>query len=104
LPWIAKQNVSTHWLRYTTLTWVERNFGQAIARGYAGHSDGGPQGVTAIYVRPTLYEIATALSGLTGEHHPLAPSETGAKQNQSAARVPLPRIYQQIYDDGEHLS
>jgi hypothetical protein len=72
LPWIAKQNVSTHWLRYTTLTWVERNFGQAIARGYAGHSDGGPQGVTAIYVRPTLYEIATALSGLTGEHHPLA--------------------------------
>ncbi|MEV6848866.1 site-specific integrase [Actinoplanes sp. NPDC051411] len=104
LPWIAKQNVSTHWLRYTTLTWVERNFGQAIARGYAGHSDGGPQGVTAIYVRPTLYEIATALSSLTGEHHPLAPTETGSTQTQSPARVPLPKIYQQIYDDAEHPS
>ena len=27
LPWVAAQNISTHWLRHTTLTWVERNFG-----------------------------------------------------------------------------
>ncbi|WP_432825452.1 tyrosine-type recombinase/integrase [Dactylosporangium sp. CA-092794] len=32
LPWVAKQEISTHWLRHTTITWVERNFGYAIAR------------------------------------------------------------------------
>ncbi|MER7282421.1 site-specific integrase [Dactylosporangium sp. NPDC000244] len=32
LPWAATQQISTHWLRHTTLTWVERNFGYAIAR------------------------------------------------------------------------
>jgi integrase/recombinase XerC len=35
LPWVAAQDVSTHWLRHTTLTWVERNFGYAVARAYA---------------------------------------------------------------------
>jgi len=35
LPWVATQQISTHWLRHTTLTWVERNFGYAIARAYA---------------------------------------------------------------------
>jgi hypothetical protein len=29
LPWVATQQISTHWLRHTTLTWVERNFGYA---------------------------------------------------------------------------
>jgi hypothetical protein len=32
LPWARTQQVSTHWLRHTTLTWVERNFGYAVAR------------------------------------------------------------------------
>ena len=32
LPWVSTQQISTHWLRHTTLTWVERNF------GYAGHN------------------------------------------------------------------
>jgi integrase len=27
LPWTAAQGVTTHWLRHTTLTWVERNYG-----------------------------------------------------------------------------
>lgn len=31
LPWVAVQQISTHWLRHTTLTWVERNFGYAVA-------------------------------------------------------------------------
>ncbi len=31
LPWVATQQISTHWLRHTTLTWVERNFGYAVA-------------------------------------------------------------------------
>ena len=39
LPWVRTQQVSTHWLRHTTLTWVERNFGFAVAHAYAGHTD-----------------------------------------------------------------
>jgi integrase/recombinase XerC len=73
LPWVTTQQVSTHWLRHTTLTWVERNFGYAIARAYAGHTDSGNAGTTATYVRAHLPEVAAALAALTGEPHPLAP-------------------------------
>ena len=73
LPLVATQQISTHWLRHTTLTWVERNFGYAITRAYAGHTEGGNAGTTATYVRATLPEIAAALAALTGEPHPLAP-------------------------------
>lgn len=72
LPWVATQQISTHWMRHTTLTWVERNFGYATARAYAGHSDRTNAGATATYVRASLPEIATALAALTGEPHPLA--------------------------------
>jgi integrase len=73
LPWVAVQQISTHWLRHTTLTWVERNFGYAVARAYAGHSDaGGDVGTTTTYVRATVQEVAAALAALTGERHPLA--------------------------------
>ena len=73
LPWVYVQQISTHWLRHTTLTWVERNFGYAIARAYAGHSEGGGDaGTTATYVRATLQEVAAALSALTNEPHPLS--------------------------------
>ncbi|MFY1692974.1 tyrosine-type recombinase/integrase [Plantactinospora sp. WMMB782] len=27
LPWAAQHGISTHWLRHTTLTWVERHYG-----------------------------------------------------------------------------
>ncbi|HET9140182.1 tyrosine-type recombinase/integrase [Actinophytocola sp.] len=47
LPWVATQQISTHWLRHTTLTWVERNFGYAVARAYAGHTDNSNAGTTA---------------------------------------------------------
>ncbi len=79
LPWIRTQGISTHWIRHTTLTWVERNFGLAVAHAYAGHTDGrGDTGtVTMTYVRATLAEIATALSALTGEPHPLAEPARG---------------------------
>jgi integrase/recombinase XerC len=74
LPWVAAQGVSTHWLRHTTLTWVERNFGYAVARAYAGHNDrGNNAGNTTTYVRADVEEIAAALTALTGEPHPLAP-------------------------------
>lgn len=76
LPWVATQQISTHWLRHTTLTWVERNFGYAIARAYAGHTDSNNAGTTATYVRASLTEIATALAALTAEPHPLALGES----------------------------
>ena len=73
LPWVAHQQISTHWLRHTTLTWVERNFGFAVARAYAGHATSSREGsATATYVRADLYEVAAALAALTGEAHPLA--------------------------------
>jgi integrase len=73
LPWVATQQISTHWLRHTTLTWVERNFGYAVARAYAGHADSsGDAGTTTTYVRASLQEVAAALAALTGEPHPLA--------------------------------
>jgi site-specific recombinase XerD len=79
LPWVRTQGISTHWIRHTTLTWVERNFGYAVAHAYAGHTDGrGDTGnATSTYVRATLAEVATALAALTGEPHPLAGPEGG---------------------------
>ena len=73
LPWVRTQQVSMHWIRHTTLTWVERNFGYAVARAYAGHTDrGSDAGATTTYVRATVSEVATALAALAGEPHPLA--------------------------------
>jgi integrase/recombinase XerC len=81
LPWAATQQVSMHWIRHTILTWVERNFGFAVAQAYAGHEDHGRGGrAMATYVRAGLPEVATALAALTGEAHPLAinaPSHEG---------------------------
>jgi site-specific recombinase XerC len=71
LPWVATQQISTHWLRHTTLTWVERHHGYAIARAYAGHTSNNA-GTTTTYITATLHEVATALANLTGEPHPLA--------------------------------
>jgi integrase/recombinase XerC len=72
LPWVAAQQISTHWLRHTTLTWVERNFGFATARAYAGHADRHNEATTTTYVKATIHEVAAALAQLTGEPHPLA--------------------------------
>lgn len=74
LPWVAVQQVSTHWIRHTVLRWVERNCGYAVARAFAGHNDRKDGGTTATYVRAELYEVAAALSALVGEPHPLAPT------------------------------
>lgn len=72
LPWVATQQVSTHWLRHTTLTWVERNFSYATARAYAGHTDADNSATTTTYVRAEIQEVAAALAALTCEPHPLA--------------------------------
>lgn len=71
LSWVAAQGISTHWLRHTTLTWVERHFGYGIARAYAGHTDStGP--ATTTYIKADLHAVATALAAMTGQPHPLA--------------------------------
>ncbi len=72
LPWALKHRVSAHWLRHTTLTWVERNFGYSVAQAFAGHQPDRSRGTTAVYTRADLSEIASALAALTGEPHPLA--------------------------------
>ncbi|WP_327096994.1 site-specific integrase [Nocardia vinacea] len=73
LPWAAALGISAHWIRHTTLTWVEREFGLAIARAYAGHSErSSGRTATFTYVRASLVELAEAVSALTGEPHPLA--------------------------------
>lgn len=78
LPWITTLNVSAHWIRHTTLTWVERNFGFAIAHAYAGHFDeADTKNATMTYVKATVHDVATALSTLTGEPHPLALDAAG---------------------------
>jgi len=72
IPWVRALGVSAHWLRTTTLTWVERNFGYAVARAFAGHNDRRSNaGTTTTYVRADIYEVAAALSALTQERHPL---------------------------------
>jgi integrase len=73
LPWVAAQGVTTHWLRHTTLTWVERHYGYGIARAYAGHTDNtGP--ATTTYIKADLQAVATAMAAMTGQPHPLAHS------------------------------
>jgi len=62
LPWVAAQQISTHWLRHTTLTWVERNFSYAVARAYAGHTGKSDAGTTTTYVRAQVEEVAAALA------------------------------------------
>jgi integrase len=89
LPWAATQGITAHWLRHTTLTWVERNFGYAVARAYAGHEGGlAGAGVTATYVRADLDEVAAALSALTAEPHPLAPTTDRASSAPTIGRPP----------------
>jgi integrase len=70
LPWAGEHGISAHWLRHTTITWVERRFGYAIARAYAGHTDTA-SAPTSTFIRARLVEVAGALSALTGEPHPL---------------------------------
>ncbi|PTA46018.1 site-specific integrase [Micromonospora sp. RP3T] len=71
LPWVAVHGISTHWLRHTTLTWVERHFGYGIARAYAGHTDSPGSSITT-YIKADLHDVANALSAMTNQPHPLA--------------------------------
>lgn len=92
LPWVATQQVSTHWLRHTTLTWVERNFGYAVARAYAGHGGKSDAGTTTTYIRADVHEVAAALAALVGESHPLAVVEPESVQQNANGFTALPRL------------
>lgn len=74
VPTVRAQGVTTHWLRHTTLTWVERAYGYGVASAYAGHATTATRahGVTAVYIKADIHDVATALAELTGEEHPLA--------------------------------
>ncbi|MEV1072694.1 hypothetical protein [Micromonospora parva] len=78
LPWVAVQGITTHWLRHTTLTWVERHSGYGVARAYAGHTDS-PGAATTTYIKADLHAVAAALAALTGQPHPLAVAESGQR-------------------------
>jgi integrase/recombinase XerC len=59
-------------LRHTIITRVERHFGYAVARAFAGHSqDSGDVGATTTYINAELHEVAEAVAALTEEPHPL---------------------------------
>jgi hypothetical protein len=89
LPWVRTQQISTHWIRHTTLTWVERNFGFAIAHAYAGHTDGAGDTRTATTtdVRGTLTEVASISTHASA----LRQAETPT-QRTSTAQVRLPLL------------
>ncbi|MEV0688257.1 tyrosine-type recombinase/integrase [Nocardia sp. NPDC050378] len=90
LPWVATQQVSTHWLRHTVLTWVERNFGYAVARAYAAHAvQYTPGGATLTYVRASVHEVADAVSALTSELHPLAVGQSTTSRVLSPLPLPV---------------
>ncbi|UGT61855.1 tyrosine-type recombinase/integrase [Nocardia asteroides] len=71
IPEVEAYNITTHWLRHTTLTWVERNFGYAAARAYAGHIYNQRYSSTLTYTKADLTELARVVQTLTGEPHPL---------------------------------
>jgi len=81
IPWVALQGVTIHWLRHTTLTWVERNFGYAVAREFGRH-EGKKAGTTATYIKSNLLEVAAALAAMTGEPHPLLPHSLQLQNNR----------------------
>ncbi|MGA6205497.1 tyrosine-type recombinase/integrase [Nocardia testacea] len=87
LPWVLTHGISIHWLRHTTITWVERHYGTAVAREFARHSQTGG-GVTGIYTTATITEVALAVAHLTGEPHPLA---TESPDHHGPSRSPARR-------------
>ncbi len=70
IPAVRAHGVTAHWIRHTTLRFVERKYGTAVAKAYGGHKDY-HRDANDIYTRATIEEVAEALSFITGEPHPL---------------------------------
>lgn len=70
LPWVAQKRVTSHWLRHTTLSWLDRiGASETVVSKYAGH---GPSTVTGKYTKVRLEEVSGAHQRLFGRVHPLA--------------------------------
>jgi integrase len=63
LAWAEEKGVSSHWIRRTTVTWIDRAFNSTMAQAFAGHT---PASVTAGYSIPTPEELAATHAALTG--------------------------------------
>ncbi len=70
LPWAKRLGVSTHWLRHTAGTAMERAGGVAVAAKFLGHEHG--HNATFTYIRAVASEVCDAFSIRTGEQDPLA--------------------------------
>jgi integrase len=75
LGWDQRIPLTAHVLRHTAVTRVGRIAGYPVAQAFAGHA---PPTVTGRYLHATLGDVATAVSALTGEAHPLAQAELGS--------------------------
>jgi integrase len=82
LSWAAKDGVSPHWLRHTSIAAVERIAGFGVAKQFAGHISGE---VTTTYITASASEVADAVALLTGENHPLASSRRGDDRTSTQA-------------------
>lgn len=67
--WAGEMKVSSHWLRHTAVTRMERASSFVVAARWAGHSLSSV--VTSTYVRVGLPDVACGWSSMTGELHPL---------------------------------
>ncbi|WP_424184757.1 hypothetical protein ACOBQX_23070 [Actinokineospora sp. G85] len=67
VPAVAIEHISTHWLRHTTMTWVERRYGFGDSPSLRR-----PQApITMTYIRAGLEEVTMALAAMTGDGHPV---------------------------------
>jgi hypothetical protein len=77
----------THWLRHTALARVDRRFGYAVARAYAGHSDrAGETGttMTSAALKASLHlKIAALLLGDDEDQADEVVSETISEDNEN---------------------
>ena len=74
LPWAEREGVSAHWLRHTAITNIERVAGFPVAKKFAGHQHAKNAEMTITYLKAGEDHVAAAVSWITGEAHPLAPT------------------------------
>lgn len=73
LLWAETQGLSSHWLRHTAITYIEKvTNSYAIARRFAGHSEKTP---IDTYLSTSINDVARALELVTGQKHPLSSLE-----------------------------
>lgn len=96
-PFPDAAHVSTHWMRHTALTWIERVGGEAVAAAFAGHVPARNR-ITGLYTTAPADEVVRAWCAVWDEPHPLvsavvvAPSSPGQRpqQRRPGRRAPSP--------------